>query len=1258
MNPRWVSILFAVGVLLASVPCALHADPAGTAFTYQGQLRVSGLPVDDTCDLEFTLYDDLSAGSVVSGPLLADDWPVINGLFTVPLDFGEDCFTGDARWLEVAVQCSGDAEFTTLSPRQELTPVPYALALPALRTEAGPDSPNVIGGYSGNLVADGLSGATIGGGGEEDPGGLHEIAGAGNFGTIGGGRSNYVSGYYGTVAGGAYNRAEDTRATVGGGDENYATADNATIAGGRINRATANNATVGGGYDNHATGQYATIPGGYANYATGDYSFAAGRQAQAGHNGAFVWADSTGAAFSSTGIDQFLIRATGGVGINTSDPQAALHVGGTPDVDGIMFPDGTLQTTAATGGNDWSLSGNAGTTPGTDFLGTTDDVALEVHVNSLRALRIEPDDVSPNIVGGYYGNSVDAGVAGATIAGGGSSDWGGSAEPNSVSGSYGTVSGGFGNRVSGFRGNTVAGGQLNIASGSYCSTIGGGDRNEASGSYSTIGGGDFHVASGTDSTVGGGQGNEASAFAATVAGGRINTASGEQSTVSGGGGNNSTGAWATVGGGWFNDAISDRTTISGGTNNEAAALGAVVGGGVENNATGGYSTVGGGFDNTASGYQSTVSGGVSNTAYDDQSTVGGGFGNTASGERCTVGGGDSNFASDYASTIGGGYSNEATNTASTVGGGLGNNASGYQSTVGGGAGNTASHIQSTVGGGDGNIASGDKSTVGGGYYNTASGSYSAIGGGGSNTASDETSTVGGGWGNTASANGSTVGGGANNDATGIAGTIAGGSSNDAAGAFSSVPGGWLNSAGGYYSFTAGLRAKVRDGDPASDYYSGDDDGDEGTFIWADSTDEDFISTGPDQFLVRASGGVGINTNTPSNDLTVAGDADFTGSVGIGLSSTPYGKLMVRQTSDTEDGGFAVQGSDTRSVRLWIDPDNLTAHLDCSSGGDGPLVINRGGGNVGIGTETPEEQLHVYISHGDGDAIYGSAESNIVGHEHSGVHGEAAGNGGTNYGVRGDAWSAGPGSNYGVYGNASGPYTATGVYGYAAVTALGTAYGVRAEAHPGTQGSAYAGYFTGDVEVTGTLSKGGGSFKIDHPLDPENKYLYHSFVESPDMMNVYNGNVVTDEQGFAEVILPEWFETINRDFRYQLTAIGQFAQAIIGAKVQDNRFTILTDKPNVEVSWQITGIRQDPWANANRIPVEEGKPEAEIGSYLHPDLYGQPESKRVDLWLDPSRLEELEDMTEQEAGATTEEGVDDGELVDEESVLGAAAANRG
>jgi hypothetical protein len=115
-----------------------------------------------------------------------------------------------------------------------------------------------------------------------------------------------------------------------------------------------------------------------------------------------------------------------------------------------------------------------------------------------------------------------------------------------------------------------------------------------------------------------------------------------------------------------------------------------------------------------------------------------------------------------------------------------------------------------------------------------------------------------------------------------------------------------------------------------------------------------------------------------------------------------------------------------------------------------------------------------------------------------------------------------------------------------------------------------------------------------------------------MMNIYNGNVITNAKGDAVVTLPEWFETLNRDFRYQLTVVGQFAQAIVADEVSNHQFAIKTDKPNVKVSWQVTGIRQDAWANSHRIPVEEVKPEQERGFYQHPELYNAPAEKSI-LW---------------------------------------------
>ncbi len=152
---------------------------------------------------------------------------------------------------------------------------------------------------------------------------------------------------------------------------------------------------------------------------------------------------------------------------------------------------------------------------------------------------------------------------------------------------------------------------------------------------------------------------------------------------------------------------------------------------------------------------------------------------------------------------------------------------------------------------------------------------------------------------------------------------------------------------------------------------------------------------------------------------------------------------------------------------------------------------------------------------------------------------------------------------------------------------------------------------GNMNVTGTLAKAGGSFKIDHPLDPENKYLYHSFVESPDMMNIYNGNVTTDASGYATITMPDYFEALNRDFRYQLTVLDEgdtFTFAKVSRKIGvegPRMFTIRTSSPHTEVSWQVTGIRHDAWAEKNRIPNSVDKVGAEKGKLLHPEAFSKP-----------------------------------------------------
>lgn len=385
-----------VGGLWAKGPEApgqiIPPQPLGTAFTYQGQLKQGGNPVNDTCDFQFSLWDAVSGGTQV-GTTQTKTVSVSNGLFTVAdPDFGAGAFQGDARWLGIAVKCSGEGGYTTLDPRQPLTATPYAL-------------------YS--------------------------------------------------------LKAQDLSCT---GCVNSTEIENGTI----LFEDIGDNGCVG--------------------------------------NQIMKWSES--------------------------------------ETAWVCADD---ETGAA--GDFWSLTGNAGTTPPTNFLGTTDNVALELRVNNGRALRLEPSVTSPNLIGG---NSVNSSVVGATIGGGGTSGY-----TNRVTDDYGTVGGGYGNRAGDDDGTTnnrsyatVGGGWSNTAN-DRDATVGGGYLNTASGQGATIGGGQFNTASGWGDTT-------ASVSYATVGGGNSNTASGYHATVGGGDSNTTSGYEATVGGGTDNTASGEVATVPGG----------------------------------------------------------------------------------------------------------------------------------------------------------------------------------------------------------------------------------------------------------------------------------------------------------------------------------------------------------------------------------------------------------------------------------------------------------------------------------------------------------------------------------------------------------------------------------------------------------------------------------------------------------------------------------------------------------------------
>jgi hypothetical protein len=285
------------------------------------------------------------------------------------------------------------------------------------------------------------------------------------------------------------------------------------------------------------------------------------------------------------------------------------------------------------------------------------------------------------------------------------------------------------------------------------------------------------------------------------------------------------------------------------------------------------------------------------------------------------------------------------------------------------------------------------------------------------------------------------------------------------------------------------------------------------------------------------------------------------------------------------------------------PGNDSPVVDAYTAGAGPAYWGMSNGLCGLevyadATDASDDSV-AHVIH----AVYDGGMRDA---ENVAVYGES---------VDSDVWGAGGmfvGSGIGVLGEALPPSTGAllyyGVLGRSDNTSAGLNVGVYGTAGNGDEN--YAGLFDGDVDVNGTLTKSGGSFRIDHPLDPANKYLSHSFVESPDMKNIYDGVVVLDGAGAAVVELPEWFQALNQDFRYQLTCIGAFAPVYVAGEISGNRFSIAGGEPGMRVSWQVTGIRHDPYAEAHRIPVEEVKPAREQGRYRNPALYGAPETAGV------------------------------------------------
>lgn len=754
-------------------------------------------------------------------------------------------------------------------------------------------------------------------------GGLFNIAYR-SYSTIGGGWKNRAGdnavhgGSYATIGGGQLNTTLGNNSTIGGGIRNVIEehADSSTIAGGSRNltTATAGGASIGGGVHNSVSGNFATVPGGTENSAAGSASFAAGQRAKAEHDNTFVWNDGTQSDFVSRAANQFLIRASGGVGIGTEEPSSALDVVGTVTMTGLKLPpdagEGLVLTSdefgvgtwrPATGGSGWTDDGTVvrltdindrvgiGTITPNEQLEITGNLQLPLSTASAGVIKsdgvpfIHNFGTNNTFVGRYAGNL--------TLTGSDNTASGHRALQTNTTGYRNTADGtaalvtnstGWNNTASGYHalyGNTT--GSSNTADGTYALAFNTtGNQNTAIGTAAlvAISTGSYNTAIGyqADTLNSTGSYNTAIGYKAGASGSDLtnSTAIGANALVSasnslvlGGTGGNAvnvgigtpapTEALHVVG----NIRIDDGAAVAGYvlTANDATGLAswqAASGGAAFLPLAGGTMT----GPITSVGNPSITMGkgnfGSGNTNTGTDAFVAG-WSCSAGGRQATISGGDHNTANGDAATVGGGQYNTANRVNAVIGGGTGNVASGQVAAICGGTENTASGNESSVGGGGDNTAGGQFSTVGGGLDNISNGTYSTIGGGGHNRARGLNSVVAGGGGgtiadsNSANGNYSAVGGGTKNAASGLNATVGGGSTNTASGIDAVVPGGNSNTAGGQSSFAAGYRAKTTMS---------------GSFLWADFNPFDFpiaadpnVVQGVNQFLVRATGPVGGGT---------------------------------------------------------------------------------------------------------------------------------------------------------------------------------------------------------------------------------------------------------------------------------------------------------------------------------------------------------------------------------------------------------------
>lgn len=321
-------------------------------------------------------------------------------------------------------------------------------------------------------------------------------------------------------------------------------------------------------------------------------------------------------------------------------------------------------------------------------------------------------------------------------------------------------------------------------------------------------------------------------------------------------------------------------------------------------------------------------------------------------------------------------------------------------------------------------------------------------------------------------------------------------------------------------------------------------------------------------------------------------------------------MSAQQSPDTATAApasAAVTGSGTpQFLPLWLSTTNL-----------GTSSLFQKSKRLGLGTKTPGAQIDIHALSNAVPALSALGGSAPGGSDQNGSDGIDS-KGGDADPDSGFA-AGGPGVR-GTGGASSQLISSAGPGGLFIGGSGGGGDGVDATCST----SCFAGNFTGDLNVTGKITAGTKDFRIDHPLDPANKYLLHSSVESSEMKNLYDGTVILDAKGEAQVQLPAWFEAMNGSFRYQLTAVGAPSPGLyIAEKISAGHFKIAGGTPGVEVSWQVTGVRQDAYAKANPLVVEEEKQESERGYYIHPELFGAPEEKGIEWARNPAWMRQAQ-----------------------------------